>query len=322
MPATLQTACLRIAHLTDIHLPPLPRFRIRHWNVKRGLGYANWQRKRQFIHTSDALRAIIAHLKAQSPDHVIVSGDLINIGLPEEYRAALAWLLELGAPADVSVVPGNHDIYTPLWTESGVGRWQAFMTGEPLPQLHRGTQAFPFVRTLRRGPSSATLIGLNSARPTPPGVAWGVLGKRQRQDLAHILDWLRNQRQFRLVAVHHPPLPRLAGWRKGLRDSNQLEAMLSGHGAELVVFGHNHVVSETWIDGPDGAFPVIGAGSASTAVQRGEEPAASYHLFEIAPSPGEALWRVRWQRFGLARGLPGPVEKLLDRTFDVPRRGP
>ena len=133
---------ITIAHLSDVHLPPVAGFWPRHWNVKRTLGWLNWQRKRRFIHSRAALDAIVADAKAQRPDHILVSGDLINIGLPAEYEAALEWLRTVGPPDRVSVVPGNHDIYVPMASDPGVARWMPYRAGEG------GDTGFPYVRRI------------------------------------------------------------------------------------------------------------------------------------------------------------------------------
>ena len=57
------------------------------------------------------LARIVGDLKAQAPDHIAVTGDLVNISLAAEYAPARAWLDALGPPQDVTLVPGNHDAY-------------------------------------------------------------------------------------------------------------------------------------------------------------------------------------------------------------------
>ena len=42
-----------------------------------------------------------------------MTGDLVNLALDGEIEMARLWLETLGAPQDVSVVPGNHDAYVP-----------------------------------------------------------------------------------------------------------------------------------------------------------------------------------------------------------------
>ncbi|MEO1695615.1 MAG: metallophosphoesterase, partial [Pseudomonadota bacterium] len=194
----------RLVHLSDIHLAPLPPFPWRHWNLKRALGYANWRLKRRFVHTRDALDLMTAHIAEREKDHILVGGDLCNIGLPLEYALGLRFLLELGSASEVAVVPGNHDIYTRLLTDPGVGRWQAFMTGDRAWDAFDAEQrlgpTFPYVRQI----GQVAVIGVNTAVPTPPGSAYGRVGARQLADLRRVLDRAGEQGLFRLILMHHP----------------------------------------------------------------------------------------------------------------------
>ena len=102
---------LVLAHLSDIHLAPLPVPRPAELLSKRGLGFINWLRKRRAIHRPEVLAALVADLKAQAPGHIAVTGDLVNLSLSNEFAPARAWLERLGTPGDVTFVPGNHDAY-------------------------------------------------------------------------------------------------------------------------------------------------------------------------------------------------------------------
>ena len=115
-----------LAHLSDPHLAPLPWPHPRELLSKRGLGYLNWLRKRRSIHRADMLAALVADLKAHAPDHIAVTGDLVNLSLTNEFAPALAWLDGLGDPRDVTLVPGNHD---PMCARRGLRR-------APLGRLH------------------------------------------------------------------------------------------------------------------------------------------------------------------------------------------
>ena len=87
-----------LAHLSDPHLAPLPSAAPRELLSKRGLGYINWLRKRRSIHRAEMLAALVADLKAHAPDHVAVTGDLVNLSLTNEFAPARAWLERLGDP--------------------------------------------------------------------------------------------------------------------------------------------------------------------------------------------------------------------------------
>jgi len=164
-----------LAHLSDWHLAsrPAPSELI----GKRGLGYINWHRGRKKIHRPDVLDATIRDLKASAADHIAVTGDLVNLSLADEYNRARGWLQTLGAPRDVTLVPGNHDIYVRSVQQAPAKYWADYMRGDD------GLDRFPFVR--RRG--NVALIGLSTALPTAPLLATGRLGKRQ---LARLLEFV------------------------------------------------------------------------------------------------------------------------------------
>lgn len=99
-----------IAHVSDLHLTPVP-FPFGE-GLKPALGWINWRRK-PGAHDNAIGEQTIAAVRACAPDHVALTGDLIELGLPSEYAAAGAALAALGEPERLSWAPGNHDVYTP-----------------------------------------------------------------------------------------------------------------------------------------------------------------------------------------------------------------
>ena len=297
------TETFTLAHFTDVHLSPIVGFRPRYWNVKRALGFGNWQRGRKSVHSRDVADRLITDAKALRADHIAITGDLINLGLPGEYAAALDWLKSVGPPGTVTVVPGNHDIYSRIHGDAGIARWAAYMGGDA------DTHAFPFVR--RVGP--LTLIGLNSAHETPPFVASGRLGPDQIEVARDLLDRLVDEGAIRVVLIHHPPLSGLATARRGLRDVKHFERMLQKSGAELVLYGHNHTPHLTWLATATGPAAVIGGASASAARVHKDEPLARYNLFTFFKSDQGLRMRQT------VRGLDtpdGPVVKLSETVLE------
>jgi 3',5'-cyclic AMP phosphodiesterase CpdA len=304
------TTSITIAHLSDVHLGPIAGFAPRYWNLKRALGYVNWLRDRKDAYQRAALDRIVADLEAQAPDHIAVTGDLVNIGLPQEHINALAWLESLGVPQRVSVIPGNHDIYSSLGADPGCARWTRYMASDAEGAVYAGGagEAFPFVRMLGR----VALIGLNSAVPTAPFVASGRLGTEQLSRLAPILERLGDAGVFRLVLIHHPPLPRLAKRFRDLEDAAKLQEVLSRQGAELVIHGHNHHNSLAWCATAVGKVPIVGVPSASLGRPYKGEPLARYNLYRIAGPP----WAIELIGRGLEREGGAVVE--IERCSLVP----
>lgn len=262
----------RIAHLTDPHVGPLPRPRLKQLLSKRLTGWYNWHRSRQDMHDMELLAALVADIHAQEPDHITCTGDTCNIGLPEEWKTSRVFLEELGDPSRVTFVPGNHDAYVRGSLEGllrEIGPWTRSDDGRE--------GSFPYLR--RYGPIA--IIGLSSAIPTLPFVASGRIGSRQMKATEEILKELgQDPVCFRIVLIHHPPHVGGADPGRNLTDAKRFEKMLCRAGAELVLHGHNHVGSLAHLDGPRGPIPVIGAPSASA---RGGTltHTAGYHLFTI-----------------------------------------
>lgn len=296
-----------LAHVSDIHLPPLPRLPLRHANLKRVLGLLNWHLGRKHAHLAATLVDIVMDLELHAPDHIAVTGDLANLGTPAEYVAASRWLKSLGAPAQVSVVPGNHDIYTRLRNDIGIGRWSAYMAPNAAGASLSAPASivFPYVRRF----GNIAIIGTNSAMRTRPFYAGGRVGSDQVLALARILQTLGRQRVFRVVLIHHPPLPGLARPSKALEDAADVEHVLTTHGAELVLYGHNHVSQTTYRHHATGhgVMAVVGVPSASIGRPRNHDMLARYHLFNIAANSGE------WPQVELvARGLVAPGAPIME----------
>ena len=103
-------AAFTLAHLSDPHLSPLPQPRLSELAGKRVFGYLNWTRNRQKFYRRDVLDTLVSDMLAQAPDHIAVTGDLVNLALEAEFAPSLAWLEGVGKPDRVTVIPGNHDV--------------------------------------------------------------------------------------------------------------------------------------------------------------------------------------------------------------------
>jgi len=287
-----------LAHLSDPHLGPMPRPRLTDLASKRLLGFVNWHLRRHLCHRREVLDALVANLMAAAPDHIAVTGDLINIALEEEFAPARAWLARLGPPERASFVPGNHDVYVRATAPCAERHWGDYMQDDGANRSPR----FPFVR--RRGP--VALIGLSTALPTLPFEASGKLGAAQIARLAELLPRLENM--FRVVLIHHPPLGRRPR-HKRLVDAAPLLRVLGEHGAELVLHGHDHVQSLEWLDRAGGRIPFVGVPSASAAPGSRHDDPAGYNLYRIDGQPG--AWRCEMVMRGLRNGAIVEVERRM-----------
>jgi 3',5'-cyclic AMP phosphodiesterase CpdA len=285
----------RLAHLSDPHLP-MPRARPVQLINKRATGYYNWWRHRVHLHVPEALAGIVADIKAQQPDHIALTGDLVNVSLPQEFQRAADWLATLGPPAHVTVVPGNHDVYVSVpWAQS-LGLWGAYMAGDGQSPA-AGFDVFP---TLRRR-NGIALIGLSSGVPKPPLLATGDLGAEQIARTERLLAETAREGLCRVVLIHHPPLTDQSRF-KHLTDAPAFQAMIRRVGCEVILHGHNHRSEISRIAGPTGAVPVLGVTSASAA-PGSKYGRARYHLLHIERDG--AGWRLRVQIRALTADMSG-----------------
>jgi 3',5'-cyclic AMP phosphodiesterase CpdA len=272
-------AAFTLAHLSDPHLPPLPPAKLGDLLGKRALGYLNWTRNRHRYQRRDVVDKLVSDLRAQSPDHIAVTGDLVNLALEAEFAPARAWLESIGTSDEVTVVPGNHDAYVRATSHRFAEACGPYLASDATPDHG---EIFPLLR--RRGPLA--LIGVSSGVPTAPLMATGWLGRTQLESLERILATLATEQCFRVLLIHHPL--RSDARAKRLTDSAELLALLKQYGVELVLHGHDHIHSTMWFDGPAHKIPAVGVPSAS-ALAHGRYPAAAYNLFAIARA-GDA-WR-------------------------------
>ena len=313
----VHTNTLTLAQLSDIHLGPLPLIPLRLLNAKRLAGTLNWHRKRRHTHLPSVADALLRDVIAAGVDHIAVTGDLTNIGLPSEILRAAQWLEQLGAPHQVSAIPGNHDIYSTVHGRrlgvAGLDAWRPNFASNAEGLKYAGNEPFPFVRVLGSGALRVALIGLNSAIETPPMIAHGQLGRMQLAALERILVATRADGLIRAVMLHHPPLPNMTAPHHELRDAAALAGVLARHGAELVIHGHNHRRMINSLTGPSGAIPIVGAPSASAARSHKGENLARAHLFEFRTQATGQRPHITLIARGLTaeRGQIAEVERLV-----------
>lgn len=294
---------LRIAHLSDLHLPLGERApRLRDLCSKRLLSWLSWRRSRRFLHRPEVLARLMVDVAAARPDHLVVTGDLTNLSLPDEFARARDWLAGQGGGETVTVAPGNHDALVRLDPAAGPALWNDWMAGG----------GFPFVK--RVGP--AALVGVSSAVPTAPFLARGAVGASQRRALGETLSTLKAEGLFRIVLIHHPVTEGAVSWRKALADRSALRAVIAASGAELVLHGHAHLSSTETVPGPDGLVPVIGAASAS-ADPAAHGPAAGWRVIDLAA--GNDAWRLVVSTRTLERD--GGFSVVEDLDLLIPRGG-
>lgn len=275
----------------------MPRVSVAELASKRITGYVNWHRNRRKHLFGNTLELVLAGLREAGPDHVAITGDLVNLATRSEIEAARLWLETHFAPDKTTLVPGNHDAYVPGALARATAAWQPWLKSDA---ARPDGSLFPSYRV--RGP--VALIGCSTANATLPFMATGEFGHKQARAAGKLLDQARQDGLFRVVLIHHPPVRDAALWHKRMRGVGRFAKMLKQHGAELVLHGHTHLDTLHHLKGKDGQVPVVGIASSSQG-PGGRKPLAGFNLFDIEGEPGS--WHITHRRMQLGTG-PGLVE--------------
>jgi 3',5'-cyclic AMP phosphodiesterase CpdA len=194
-----------------------------------------------------ALESALAHLSQLDLDFLLIPGDLTQDGEPDNpdwLRDRLAQL-----PWPVYVIPGNHDVLSPVATETAIGLqdfpgyYQQFGYRDP---------GQPYYTCEVR--SGVRLIALNSNQFDATGKQLGALDEPQFLWLQAVLAAAADQ--LVLVMVHHNVLEHLpdqsqsaVGRRYMLDQAPKLIKLLQAHQVQLVFTGHLHIQNIAHQDG-------------------------------------------------------------------------
>jgi Icc protein len=204
---------IRIAQISDLHIKPPGQ-----------LAYGR-------VDTAKALERCVAALNAfePAPDFVVISGDLADTPVAEEYDYLLQLLALLKLP--FAGIPGNHD-----------GRE---LMRAAFPKAAYASSSGPLNQKIAVG--QLDLMLLDSSVP----------GKPHGELDAPTLQWLDTMLRSSvdrpaLVFLHHPPF--LAGiWhmdRQNLSNAADLAAVIHSHPqVQLVATGHIHRAAMTMFAG-------------------------------------------------------------------------
>lgn len=283
---------MRIAHFSDLHLLSLEGVTAGRFLNKRLTGWAMLRFHRKSVHKPHAVRAVADEVKRAKIDHVTITGDLTNLALEPEFELVRRFLEDdLGMHSDqVSVVPGNHDVYTrgsahKRRFEQYCGDW----IESDLPEFgvdHFGAH-YPFVKL--RGP--VAIIGLSSAVPRLPLMASGRFGAAQLDHFQKLLHHPEVEKRTKVILQHHPAhnlRNKVAAYLEGLHDSRHMVKTLAKVEHGLILHGHSHIRVRRAIETPVGRIDVVGATSASLLSEHPHRH-AGFNLYEFDDVTGRLV---------------------------------
>ncbi len=236
---------MRFLHCSDIHVVgdyQRPSLFELGWRRMPALAELKLHgRAKYFADSPRTIRTIVEDVTRHRADHLIVSGDLTGYALEEEFDGALAALGPITADKRrCTVIPGNHDTYTPgALKDRRFERRFGHLLESDLPQ-HVREGPYPFVRLLD---DAVAVVGLLSARVgLVPGFSFGIIGKLQLEGLSAIVSDPALKGRAVLVVVHHAPLTQTGKPDKlfhGLVDARKLFDLIPGP-RFAVLHGHIH----------------------------------------------------------------------------------
>lgn len=189
----------------------------------------------------------VNHLR---PDVIVITGDITNSGLIDEYKLASRYIKKFKCEK-VLVGSGNHD-----YQHTGFLLWGHFFPPPEKMILEK--------------------VMISHLRTARPDRSTGEVGHRQLLWFDEVLR--RHKKKVKVVAMHHHlvPIPDTGTGQNIVVDAgNALRTMIEGR-VNLVLCGHKHRPWKSAVNG----LPIVHAGSVSSRRLRGFF-ANSYNIIEI-----------------------------------------
>ena len=266
---------MRIAHLSDLHILDLKNVGFRRFFSRRMLGGLNLLSFRHEAHSAAVFERLLEDLLDQRPDHVVITGDVSNLALESEFERVAAYLRLMWDYHSVSIVPGNHDYYTPGAIRTR--RFEKAFYPYMFPDFtDMDVSLYPYAKPL--GP--VTLFGMCSATHNAPLYARGEVDADQIERFVHLVNEPQHRRSYKVVLIHHNLYERRAwsDFSGTLVNRKELADLFLVNGIDLVLHGHDHTAHIDFLHGGGRRIPTVGSGS-STATSRHPLHAARYNLY-------------------------------------------
>lgn len=262
---------MRLAHYSDIHVTVPPwRGGLAGLVGKRAMGALNYYiggRKRHFVDVEHRIARLLEDVDAQHVDHALCTGDVTQMSRPEEFeRCARLFGPRLTDPDRLTIIPGNHDRYTP--NADRERRFERYFA--PV-----APDAYPFAKRI----GDLVIVGVDVARAAGLFDSSGYAGPDQLARLEAILTEQRPT-DFVVLAMHYG-LFRRHGQpdrkRHGIRDFETIVDLVAAEQTHVhaILHGHMHDAYRVDVHG----VPEICAGSATDVYRT-----CGYHVYTIDPA--------------------------------------
>jgi 3',5'-cyclic-AMP phosphodiesterase len=270
-PSPGASAIVRLGHISDFHLAERSRY------PRSGFTARDCER-----HSAKLARGLLEALLEVGVDHLVVTGDLTLSAEAREFERVSELLKPFAEARKLTVVPGNHDV----WTEDSVetGRFLRAL-GPDGKGMRKAAPSYPHLVALGE---EVALIALDSARyGDEPLATPGRLGSEQiRTARTLVREQVKAGRAAVLAFHHHVVLPpeRVPSdalvSRMPLSDADQVVRLVAELPVAAVLHGHRHTAFRVDLPGVSGPTPVLCAGSASRVADEPVRRARAY-IYEM-----------------------------------------
>jgi 3',5'-cyclic-AMP phosphodiesterase len=235
--STMNANATRIAHLSDVHMLDARPGRTRTgWSMQyrflsfgRPLDVAG--RRRKLAHALSTARRVGA-------GHVVISGDLTEMGTPGEFESLAEVLHESEFPPErITLVPGNHDVY------SSSNGWRWAIEGPLSAFAHSSAGAGAPGRMVEC--EGVNLLPLDVTLHQPVTRSAGLIAEAALSTVARRAADPAFARRPLVVVQHHPPFVRRTSalhWIDGLIGAASMMVLLEKFRHLFVLHGHLHAV--------------------------------------------------------------------------------
>lgn len=222
---------VRIAHIADTHILESDhdsrsgRHRLR-------VNFLSFGRAKDADDRRARLLAAMRQAVAAGAGHIVMTGDMTEDGQPEQFESLAEVLEDSGVdPEQITLVPGNHDLYTDLHA------WDIAMSGP----LSRWATASRLGSLIVR--DNVAILPVSTCFKQHYLFSGGRLGMHNAKRIAWSAKEARALGCALVVGMHHPVLPypmSVGTWWDGLRDHPIMAALIRENPEMFVFHGHIH----------------------------------------------------------------------------------
>lgn len=222
---------MRIAQITDTHILESDH-QMRSGRHRIRVNFLSFGRAKDAEDRRVRLLKAIDCAVAAGAGHIVMTGDMTEDGEPDQFEA-LAEVLDASGvePERITLVPGNHDLYTDLHA------WDIALSG-PLSRWAPTSRLGSLI--VRK---NVAILPISTCFKQHYLFSGGRLGSHNARRIAWAAEQAEQLGCALVVGMHHPVFPHpvsVGTWWDGLRDHNVANALLEEHPEVFVFHGHIH----------------------------------------------------------------------------------